>query len=400
MKKLFIVSILAAALLMLEAVSMTFAQTNKSAIKVMPVEPTGKAVEYVPSTGLMKELDELVKESNEAEEKGDKESAEKLYQKIHSIKQEINKQTKAVKAQETVEISAKPVYIERNKCSELKDWEAKKVSYEELYVLSEEELKAKGYSQGKEEVRKVITELKTGIDRLRKGCEEETTSIPSVIAQPVKPVVVESGEEIINYYKVKIGEVASEEINKEEKVVKLKELRQEIDELIRELIKAKDELNSQEIQELVEEVKVKAGEIKADNVVVKTTGKKMITTLNEKSLEIKPTKKEVIIKDKEVEVKAKEITINSDGTMMVGNSEVKLTPTEIIEKIEVEPKEIELVEENNKAVYKVQTQEKRRLFGFIPIGITKIITTDAVSAEVLKEKLPWWAFLARTSKTE
>ena len=81
--------------------------------------------------------------------------------------------------------------------------------------------------------------------------------------------------------------------------------------------------------------------------------------------------------------------------LLVGDSEVKLRPGTIIENIEIEPKEIELKEENAKAVYIIKADESRKLFGFIPIKVEKTITVDAEDAEakIIKEKRPWWAFL-------
>ena len=66
-----------------------------------------------------------------------------------------------------------------------------------------------------------------------------------------------------------------------------------------------------------------------------------------------------------------------------------------MEVIEVEPKEIELAEENAKAVYKIRTGESRKLFGFIPIEVGKTLTLDAASKEVkiTGEERPWWTIL-------
>ena len=41
-----------------------------------------------------------------------------------------------------------------------------------------------------------------------------------------------------------------------------------------------------------------------------------------------------------------------------------------------------------------EAQERRKLFGFIPLNVSKVFTVDATSAEVdvIEEDSPWWAF--------
>ena len=61
----------------------------------------------------------------------------------------------------------------------------------------------------------------------------------------------------------------------------------------------------------------------------------------------------------------------------------------------VEPKEIELKEENAIAIYKIKTDENRKLLGIMPIKIEKTYTANATNPEVeiINENMPWWAFL-------
>ena len=102
----------------------------------------------------------------------------------------------------------------------------------------------------------------------------------------------------------------------------------------------------------------------------------------------------MIINDGDLEIKAPELSIEND-VLRVGNSEVKLVPSTVLEKINVEAKEMELIEENSRAVYKIKTDEKRKLLGFIPMEVKNTLTVDATSTdtEVIKEERPWWAFL-------
>ena len=205
-----------------------------------------------------------------------------------------------------------------------------------------------------------------------------------------------TGQDVANYYKVRVGELMREEMDTEARIAKLTELRGNVDTLIEELIQSKDEITSDEMEGLVEEIRVKPNWIEADNIKVQTTAKKIMFRIREKPLQVRPTAEGVVIKDEDIEVNADEITIKSNGVVMVGTSEVKITPSQIMVKIGLEAQEIELTEEEDQAVYKIKTQVRRKLFGFIPINVAKNIVASAVDAEILEEKLPWWSFL--TSK--
>ncbi|MCK4521481.1 MAG: hypothetical protein KAU20_02825, partial [Nanoarchaeota archaeon] len=270
----------------------------------------------VVNAELMGELDRLVVMLKKAEESNDKQSIKGIMEKIRTIKEEIRKdreeceqsptQTvqavseRIVKAIPTrvTSIEVRPVYLD--KCSELNDWIEKKKHYDILYSLSDEELKNKGYSMGKEEIKKILEELEEGIKKIRVECETSTSGVVSAVrvgaVKPIaiaKPVIAVSGREITDYYKLKISNIM-EETNTEQQIKELKGLRTEIDKLIEGLIKSKDEIKTEDISELVTEVKIRPNEIIADNVVIRTTEKNMLIKINRKNLRIKPTKTQVI----------------------------------------------------------------------------------------------------------
>lgn len=396
------------------AVSREGGSDNQTATKEGASENRTTTRVVIVNTGLMEEYDRLVKMLEEAESKGDKELTKTLLEKIRVIKEEIEKATEeSSKPQLVVE---KPIRVvprevtavsptRLDKRAELKAWERKKQHYEVLYALSDEELKDRGYSEGREEVSKIIRRLEEGIKRLRIECEaNETSSVggsapaltpeQSVVAVTLRPIAVESGVEITDYYKRRIAEIATKEVEIEKQIAILKELRNEIDRLIEELIKSKDKINTEEVSGLVTRIEVRPGELKMDKAVVKTVAKSVLTRVNNRDLEIKPTRTEVIIQDGTLQVKAAELSIEAE-ILRVGNSEVKFMPSAVIEKLKIEPKEIELKEENAKAVYKIKTAESRKLFGFISVKIERTLTVDATNTEakVIEEESPWWAFL-------
>jgi hypothetical protein len=363
----------------------------------------------------------LVRMLEEAEHADDQELIEVLQEKIQVIKEEIRHASETPTVVEEPEepqpVVEPPTVVATSQgivsstqidwCAELKGLEEKKAHYEALYALSDEELKDRGYHRGKEEIRNTIRNLEEAIERARLACEGgdvpssgggggTTTSPVEVTTETVaiKPIAVGSGSEITDYYRVRIAEIATEEVEIEDKIAELKELRNEIDKLIEELIKSKAEISAEEVSGLVTKIEVRPGEVHMDEVVVKTVDKSVVVRIDNEDVAIRPTEAHVALQDGNLTVKTPELRIENKA-LRVGDSEVKLRPSTIVERIKIEPKEIELKEENAKAVYKIRTDERRKLLGFIPIEVEKTLTLDAANTEakITEEEMPWWTFL-------
>jgi uncharacterized protein YicC (UPF0701 family) len=371
------------------------------------------------SSELMEELDGLVRMLEEAEHADDQELIEALQEKIKIIKEEIRhaSETPTVveESEEPQPIVEPPTVVATSQgivsstqidwCSELKGLEEKRAHYEALYALSDKELEDRGYHRGKEEIRNTIRNLEEAIERARLACEGgdipssgggTTTSPVDVTTETVaiKPIVSGSGGEIADYYRVRIAQIATEEVEIEDKIADLKELRNEIDKLIEELIKSKAEISAEEVSGLVTKIEVRPGEVHMDEVVVKTVDKSVVARIDNEDVAIRPTEAHVVLQDGTLTVKTPELRIENEA-LRVGESEVRLSPSTIVEGIKIKPKEIELKEENARAVYKIKTDEGRKLLGFIPIKVEKTLTLDAANTEVkiTEEEMPWWTFL-------
>lgn len=336
---------------------------------------------------------------------GDKEATEAITQKIVALKQRItesqeecDKQPTSVSVPSAISgTSPTLTAVNVDRCAEITQWESKIAYYKKLSALSDEELKREnGFSRP--EIERILAELTAGIEKVKTQCENQkiveakpTEALKQIVTEPVKPVAVESGQEIDTYYKARIEKITASE-NTEGQVVKLKALRNEIGELITNLIKSGKEMEASEFKNLVEEVRVSKGEIKADNVSVSATDKKILVEMGNKSVSVEPTAKQVLIKDKNLEVTATEVSIK-DEVLSVGGAEVKLAASEVAERLNIEPKSVELKEQNTKAVYEMKVPEHRRLFGFIPLTISNTITADAGNGNVMGESRPWYSFL-------
>jgi hypothetical protein len=428
MKKLFCITLISLfSISLILGASPALAQTGENA-KEAPVLPQGSSgnqtVPQVLSVNnqLMAELNDLMRTLEEAENNNDQEKVKVLLEKIQRIKEEITTtSTKPVIVEEeqptqmefvpptAVDSSDGMVPVEVNPCEEMKALEEKLRHYEALYALSDEELEAKGYHRGKEEIKVTIDNLKRNIEELRIACESGVPSssggggggmIPPTETSPVDfipprpaPVAVDSAVEITDYYRFRIAEIMTEDVEVDEQIENLKKLRNEIDRLIEELIKSKDEIRAEEVSGLVEVIEVRPGEVQMDKVVVKTVDKMVIARVNDKDVEIRPMEAQVVIHDENLVVKAPELIIENE-VLRTANAEINLMPSTIMERIRIEPEEIELREENAKAVYRIRTNERRKLFGLIPLNVENTLTVDAENTEVdiLKEEKPWWAF--------
>ncbi len=400
-----------------------------SAVTMQEVKPI--AICYIPDK-LTKDYNRLLVDLRKAEVEGDKETAGEIIKKITALKLEIGRYREKCIAstsirrpaesliQPSTEVSlTAPIAIDR--CREVAQWENKIAYYEKLAGLSGTDLKEQtGFSR--EEIERILSNLPNGLEKVRVQCEDQrdfvekrslgtfSTEILSMdlksIAEPVKPVVVESGQEIDDYYKARIEKITSAE-GTENQIQNLRLLKEEINELIMKLIKGRKEIEASELSNAVTEIRVSRGEIRADDVVIKTTDKKILVNVGDKPISIIPTARRVeIIEIKDgddIKVTAAEISIK-DNILRVGNSEVKFTAGDVIEIISERPgrprysnivlkKGIALAEENGRAVYKIKETEPRKLFRFIPIQITKTLTVSAETSDVLNEKLPWYAFL-------
>ena len=262
------------------------------------------------SDKLTKEYNEFILQLQKAESAGDKAMVEEVTKKIIALKAEIVRSQKecahAVPVQSPTEVPkpisiGKPIAINVDRCNEVVQWENKIAYYKKLNDLNDVDLK-KESSFSREEIEKILKELASGIEGVRKQCklQGETAititrpipitsggggggvSISNVLAtiaeEPVKPVVVESGQEISTYYRAKL-EKASTIANTDEQVTELKTLRNEVDQLLSSFIRSRKEVEASEFNNLVTEIRVGGGEIKTHNLTVRPGYQKTLDTV-------------------------------------------------------------------------------------------------------------------------
>ncbi|MDP2655406.1 MAG: DUF6483 family protein [bacterium] len=204
----------------------TATESKQVVATTKPVEiPRTTPVCYV-SDDLMQKYSQLIIELQKTE--SDKTRAEEITKQIIELRQQISTQQKkcvnTAPQQQTSKIiqpastipqfltENKPVVVAVDRCNEVAQWETKIAYYKKLSSSSDDELKKSGFSR--EEIGKILRELSLGIAKVKVQCtsQEKTPVITraatitgsAFIAETVKPVVIESGQEIGTYYKARL----------------------------------------------------------------------------------------------------------------------------------------------------------------------------------------------------
>jgi len=385
------------------------------------VENSSAVASCAVDNALLEELKELVLDIEKAKEVNNTQLVERLEKKMQILKEEINerqtnclrKLSKAISTKIPLKKSVEKVLpkLEQGEatrvtsqsalfCEKEKDIQKKIQYYKGLIALGQEKLKAKGYAS-KEEVAKIIKELNEEMAKVHLRCVNPPREVPEQpTAQPmplIKPIAPSHAKDIVSYYKEKVSDVMSKKMSVDEQIKQLKNLRESIDGMIKELIRSKKTMKYSDIKPLVKRVVITPGKIQADQVTVETPEKKNIeVSISGKDNSISVDKDEVVI-GKIKKAKAIAPVRVDNGKVMVGNGEVKVTPEEVIKKVKAGLEaNVELNEKNNQPVYSVRDIQPKRIFGIIPIKVRREVEVDAtqVGGKILKVKKPWWSFLA------
>jgi len=367
--------------------------------EVMPIRQPVIDVCAVSDT-LLKEVEDLSEKLEQAKERNDYALVKNLSKKISTLKGEIEKNRIRCQEQKKVEVTTpsgktfKSAGIVFDPCKQEQLIRKKLEHYKKILSLPKNELEAKGYKV--EKIDKIIKELTSQLQKFHQAC----VSPDKKIVQLPRPVAPQRGEEVTTYYKEKVAKLMSSPVNIDEKIGRLKELRNEIDTMIEELIRAKKKIQYSEIKPLVKKIVVQPGKIDAGKVSVKVSAKKDVEiSMKNKKVNVSIEKNKVSLGEEEVkaEVEVSAPIEIEQGKVFLGGKEIKTTPGEAVRKISASPEAlIKLSKEKEKPVYKVSDVQRKRILGIFPVRIKRDITIDASSenSRVIKIKRPWWSFLA------
>ncbi len=360
---------------------------------------------------LMKQYDTLISELQNVQKTNDTERGNLITQKIIELKKEISASktncgggsaTSVSKPQPSTAPEVKQGgtssgTVEMTKCEEVKRWEEKIAYYTKISGLADSDLKNQT-NLSKDEIRNILASLGEGLQKVRERCNNVqatattgATASAQAVSEPIKPVGVQSVQEIQSYYKAKIENITGTE-DALEQVQQLKALKNDKDQLVGELIKNNKEIQASDLNAVAKEIKINKNEVVVDGMSVKMTGNRILLNIGSSSISIVSAGDKVIIKDKNLEVSTDGVSI-SDNSLKIGGVEVKLAASDVAEKLNVAPNAVELTTENSQPVYKMKIAEARKLFGFIKMDVQNTQTADANNGNLLNESKPWYYFL-------
>ncbi len=384
-------------------------------IKVYPIEDSN--IYNIPGVAfpschigddLMRQYDSFISELQNVQKTNDTEKENLITQKIIELKKQISASKincgvgsgssapilQPSAAPDTrVEIASLDT-MRMSKCEEAIHWREKITYYTNMADLSDADLKNQT-NLSRDNIKNTLVKLVEGLRIIENACSATATSatmpVQAIINEPIRPVGVQSAEEIMTYYKAQIENITGTE-NDLNQIQKLKELKKSKDELIGELIKNKKEIQASELGQIVKEIKVNKNEIIADDVSVRMTENRIFLNIGSSSISVVSAGNKIIIKDKDLEISTDGVSI-SDNSLKIDGVEVKIAASEVMGKFNIAPETIELTIENSQPVYKMKIVEQRKLFGLIKINAQNTQTADASNGDLLNESKPWYYFL-------
>lgn len=242
-----------------------------------------------------------------------------------------------------------------------------------------------------------IETVRQYVARYQAECNERVSSnLGNLVSEAVKEK--EGGaSEIVAYYKTRLSAVISSGSDTGTQIQQLKQLRDEIDAMIRDLIEKQQSIDASEVSSVVSEIKVTPGEISADEVRVVASDKKIVAVLKNNPVEITNNGNSVMLDSDGISAEADELMITNE-TILVGNSEVGISPSTVVSSLNIVPKKIEIIEEGNRSVYKIRADERRNMLGLIAINMEKKVSVDGMNGSVISQEMPWWSFLTTANE--
>lgn len=274
-----------------------------------------------------------------------------------------------------------------------------------------------GYGQNAE--CKVPQELYTKLESLWKNARKLNTGTDGILPADVQKAINEAEDKIRDYkakcnaptvtsttnsqyladgYKERIAAAISSTDGTEAKIQSLKELRKEIDETIKNLIKEQKKFKFEEFKDITGDVTVSPGSVEIGDSKTESKDVEIETEIEGDSITVSTSDDFVFLEDSGLIVEASSVDISSDGITVDGTT-LKVSPKKLLTK----SKELEQYKEiakvkiekiKGKVQYRAEYQSQKKLFGFIPVTANNAVEVDATSGQVTSKESPWWNGLA------
>ncbi len=158
------------------------------------------------------------------------------------------------------------------------------------------------------------------------------------------------------------------------------------------LFSEKDEIEVSRIQEASPSIEIRPNTVIVGDIRVQSAGKTLKVRSDGQDVEITNENNAVIIKEGGVQVTTTQIPIDREQ-IKVDGVEVKLPSQAINAQVREKSVKVDLITEEGKPTYVVQTQEKKKMLGIFSVTVNGNVKIDAANGQTLKVETPWWNFL-------
>ncbi|MFH0979217.1 MAG: hypothetical protein V1837_08025 [Candidatus Woesearchaeota archaeon] len=207
-----------------------------------------------------------------------------------------------------------------------------------------------------------------------------------------------NSQDLADGYKERIASAISSTDGLEAKIQSLKELRKEIDETIKNLIKEQKKFKFNEFKDLTDDVTISPGSVEIGDSKTESKDVEIETEIEGDNITVSTSDDFVLLEDSGLIVEASSVDISSDGITVDGTT-LKVSPKKLLtrskglEQYKANAK-VKIEKIKGKVQYRAEYQSQKKLFGFISVTADNAVEVDAVSGEVTSKESPWWNGLA------
>lgn len=238
-----------------------------------------------------------------------------------------------------------------------------------------------------ENIKKMINDLEKQLLEYRARC----TRLP-----------IDSGTTTANiakYYAQRISDISSD--NPDEQLAKLKELRAEVDETLKDLIEQRKSMKFEELSEMVDEITLKPGSVEIGDAVAQTADVEIQTEVEGSTVSVSTKEDSVVINQDGLVVEASEVSVSNSGLSVEGSQIVppnRLLAVKVLERNKERIQKLKLERREASLVYNAQLQAKMKVLGIIPVMAQQTVTVNAETGEVVTQEKPWWTSISTNAK--
>ena len=253
---------------------------------------------------------------------------------------------------------------------------------QELYV----QLKDAWKNNAGNDMQEQIADIESKIKSYTQLC-----NAPS-ISSDAKP------SDIVSYYKGKMINVMASSETSDNKIASLKDLRQEIDNTIANLIGQRKNIKFDDVKGMVDSVTVGANSISIGESKTDGTDVSIESYIGDSSVSVAPTTSGAEINQDGIKVDSVSVAVDKDG-INVDGANVSVSPKELMQRHKLlsnmaRVTALKLSKENNKAMYTANVDAKKNILGFIPATTNEEIKVDAENGNIISESKPWWSAIS------